>query len=393
MQFEPFSLAIEPTFWNELCRRKIDNGLDTSPIFLNSFYYLGKKGSSSRLYLDQNSFTSTPPKTFSVNTKLINFNKLTDLQSFDHKQLPEITIDNPFQLFIICFADLKKFKFHYKFAVPALTKLKFRAEECKVEDSVAVVGREFVESRGEKFCVVVDGKAFSLEESVKMGFSPDVICFADPSSLPTNCGWPIRNILQLYQPKTIYCIRQEGTIAFNIEKEEERAQKIVGWTLEGKRVKEFVSDLSSILDPKVAAQNANELNLKLMKWRLMPSLDLQRMEQSKCLILGSGTLGCNVARTLMAWGFRRITMVDNGVVSMSNPVRQNLFTVDSVGKEKAQAAVEMLRKVNLNIVLFLNSRKQLLLSWTSQCQDTASIQRMQLFKWMSLLVLMILFSC
>lgn len=34
-----------------------------------------------------------------------------------------------------------------------------------------------------------------------------------------------------------------------------------------------------------------------------------------------GTLGCNVARTLMMWGATQLTFLDYGTVSYSNPVR------------------------------------------------------------------------
>ncbi len=62
-----------------------------------------------------------------------------------------------------------------------------------------------------------------------------------------------------------------------------------------------------------------------MRWRLLPSLDLEQISSTRCLLLGSGTLGCNVARCLLGWGVRTITLVDNGTVSYSNPVRQSLF--------------------------------------------------------------------
>ena len=76
------------------------------------------------------------------------------------------------------------------------------------------------------------------------------------------------------------------------------------------------------MDPKRLAETSADLNLRLMRWRELPSLDTERLAGTKCLLLGAGTLGCNVARGLLGWGVRHVTFVDNGRVSYSNPTRQ-----------------------------------------------------------------------
>lgn len=85
-----------------------------------------------------------------------------------------------------------------------------------------------------------------------------------------------------------------------------------------------------------------------MKWRLVPDIDVDVMKSTKCLLLGAGTLGCHVARDLLAWGFRHITFIDNGKVSYSNPTRQVLFSFQDClhgGKKKAEAAADGLKNI------------------------------------------------
>jgi hypothetical protein len=57
--------------------------------------------------------------------------------------------------------------------------------------------------------------------------------------------------------------------------------------------------LSAMMDPKRRIAEARDLNNRLMKWRVAMGLDLEAVKRSKVLVLGMGTLGCAVVRTLM----------------------------------------------------------------------------------------------
>lgn len=49
-----------------------------------------------------------------------------------------------------------------------------------------------------------------------------------------------------------------------------------------------MSDLSGVLDPARLAENSVRLNIKLMRWRALPELDVELLAQTKCLLLGAG---------------------------------------------------------------------------------------------------------
>ncbi|KAI9219558.1 hypothetical protein BC828DRAFT_406593 [Blastocladiella britannica] len=210
--------------------------------------------------------------------------------------------------------------------------------------------------------------------------APITVAFVDPSTLATSPGWPARNLLvalahvgvrkctllamrhdlsgivstQSEPPGTVsmafeVAISVEGDSALDFSATTGAAVPATGWerTAEGKLAPRNVN-LAQMMDPVRLADDAVSLNLKLMKWRVLPEIDLDAMANSKCLVLGAGTLGCYVARGLMAWGVKTVTMVDSGKVSFSNPVRQPLFTFEDCldgGKPKAEAAAARVRDV------------------------------------------------
>lgn len=153
--------------------------------------------------------------------------------------------------------------------------------------------------------------------------------FCDPSSLPTNPGWPLRNLLALvayhYKERlaglSVLCWRdgvRDGQrrigssllieikdVVYPIERE--TLPKCLGWEKnERGKLGARMVNLSNSMDPERLANSAVDLNLKLMKWRLLPELNLDILQNTKCLLLGAGTLGCYVARTLMVKMFKII---------------------------------------------------------------------------------------
>ncbi|KAL1957129.1 hypothetical protein VTO42DRAFT_6272 [Malbranchea cinnamomea] len=201
------------------------------------------------------------------------------------------------------------------------------------------------------------------------------VCFADPSNYVDSPGWMLRNLLilvrqrwrlnkvQILRYRDVQSRRDEGRSMFaTLQSEEPSSQdmhthgmantdlpKITGWERNSSgRLSGRVVDLTAYMDPHRLADHSVDLNLKLMKWRISPTLDLDTIKGTRCLLLGAGTLGSYVARNLLGWGVRKITFVDNGRVSFSNPVRQPLFTFTDCldgGSPKAHRAAAALSEI------------------------------------------------
>ena len=125
--------------------------------------------------------------------------------------------------------------------------------------------------------------------------------------------------------------------------------KVTGWERNDQnKIISRTVDLAAYLDPSRLADQAVDLNLKLIKWRISPSIDLDTIKHTSCLVLGAGTLGSYVARNLLGWGVRKITFVDNARISYSNPVRQPLYEFRDClegGSRKAERAAEALQQI------------------------------------------------
>ncbi|KAL5576554.1 hypothetical protein UlMin_018253 [Ulmus minor] len=289
---------------------------------------------------------------------------------------------------LISFADLKKWSFHYWFAFPALVldppatlvDLRpashwFSLEEAESISAACNAWRNASSTADVPFFFIsVDSNSHATIkhlkdwETCKHDSHKLLFGFYDPCHLPNNPGWPLRNLLALVCARwditsvRFLCYREnrgfadlgaslvgEALIAVPQGwRDHHSLPNAVGWELNrGKKVPRGIS-LAKSMDPTRLAVSAADLNLKLMRWRALPSLDLNILSTLKCLLLGAGTLGCQVARMLMAWGVRRITLLDNGRVAMSNPLRQSLYTLDDClngGDFKASAAVKSLKRI------------------------------------------------
>jgi adenylyltransferase/sulfurtransferase len=67
------------------------------------------------------------------------------------------------------------------------------------------------------------------------------------------------------------------------------------------------------------------------------------------LVVGAGGLGCPALMYLAAAGVGTLGVADHDVVDLTNLQRQILYTVDDIGKKKAEASIERLQKLNPNV--------------------------------------------
>ncbi|XP_044307214.1 ubiquitin-like modifier-activating enzyme ATG7 isoform X5 [Varanus komodoensis] len=412
LQFVPFSSALDAGFWHELTQKKLNEyKLDETPKAIRGYYYNGDPaGMPARLTLEFSAFdlnAPTPARCCPALGTLHNTNTLEAFKSCDKKLLLEqaaneiwnaITsgdaMENPVLLnrfLLLTFADLKRYRFYYWFCYPALCLPEgiplIQQPVCLSAKFSSVQIQEF-QNAYDELCQKEGVTALPYflikydDDSVFVSllknsddFFPDprkklTLGVYDPCNFAQYPGWPLRNMLVLAAHKwgshlrsmEVLCFRDRTmqgardishSTIFEIQlpqvTQSPDCPKAVGWEKNQKgSMGPRMVNLSECMDPKRLAESSVDLNLKLMCWRLVPTLDLERVVSAKCLLLGAGTLGCSVARTLMGWGVRKITFVDNAKISYSNPVRQPLYEFEDClggGKPKAVAAADRLQKI------------------------------------------------
>uniref|UniRef100_A0A673KXJ6 Ubiquitin-like modifier-activating enzyme ATG7 n=1 Tax=Sinocyclocheilus rhinocerous TaxID=307959 RepID=A0A673KXJ6_9TELE len=223
--------------------------------------------------------------------------------------LEDSSILNKFIL--LTFADLKKYHFYYWFCFPALCFLEgvqLEQEPVSLECSFSAKQISSLQTAYDNLCASSGTTAvphFLLkytDESVEVAplkdlnsFFPDLkkitVGVYDPCTLPQHPGWPLRNFLVLLAKKwgsqldvlEVLCFRDRTlqgsrsirhSIIFRVKLPDLTASavcpKSVGWEKNAKGAMGPRSvNLSECMDPKRLAESSVDLNLKLMRWRLV----------------------------------------------------------------------------------------------------------------------------
>ena len=322
-------------------------------------YYEPKEGNS---FLRFEEFSFDPSKNpqvtgklFSIEGLLVHYSTQDSFQKLDNLETVYDCLKKnkeKYQFILFIYGDLKTFLFKFKFVL---------LHNKGVEYKISSIKKEIGEDLQKKLNEIAEKNKGKINEEFAHLLSEDTILLYDINSelntipiLIKNAVYnfgsdKITNVILLKNiennltfKNSLYLTLQNVSI-LAIEKELESIQLSI------KDVEVNSVDLKSMFNPETIAENAVDLNINLMKWRMCPYLNTDIIRQHKYLLIGAGTLGCHVSRALLGWGARHITFIDNGKVSYSNPVRQSLYTFEdskNVGNNsKAILAAEKLKKI------------------------------------------------
>ena len=322
-------------------------------------YYEPKEGNS---FLRFEEFSFDPSKNPQVTGKLffmegllVHYSTQDSFQKLDNLETVYDCLkknQEKYQFILFIYGDLKTFLFKFKFVL---------LHNKGVEYKISAIKKELGEDLQKKLNEIAEKNKDKINEEFTYLLTEDNALLYDINSEINTIPILIKNaIYKLNSNKITNVIllkKIENNLTFKdslyltlqnvsilpIEKELEAIQLLI------KDVEINSVDLKSMFNPETIAENAVDLNINLMKWRMCPYLNTDIIRQQKYLLIGAGTLGCHVSRALLGWGARHITFIDNGKVSYSNPVRQSLYTFEdskNVGNNsKAILAAEKLKKI------------------------------------------------
>lgn len=377
----PLQSFIDTTFFQELSHIKLDiTQLDSTGIDLYTkidTLSTPRSSNSSHLFLNKQSFDKknweNVENGIPLAGKIFNFNAIDEFKKLDKikfleertKDLwveGELDINKCIGFSIISFADLKKYKFYYWVCTPCFSpsslQIEIKRDNLQIGNIINI--KTWLSNHMTQWVCLVRKDNSIVEYSKEEANDCKVLCLRDLSNMENVPSSVTKNLLSIFKHHcptrdTIQvCFIRSDDKTFGLELSILQDSmidnignlKVSGWerNIQGK-LSPRMMDLSLLIDPLKIAEQSVDLNLKLMKWRVAPDIDLEIIKNTKVLILGSGTLGCYVSRALMAWGVRKITLVDNGTVSYSNPVRQPLFEFEDCGKPKAETAAKSLKRI------------------------------------------------
>jgi ubiquitin-like modifier-activating enzyme ATG7 len=290
-------------------------------------------------------FSFNPSKNPQVTGKLYNLNGLlvhySTIEGFEQLKniddvLKEIEANSTKYNFILfIYGDLKTFLFRYRFILLHNKNVEYKIKKVSNEnlnEDLKKLIDEHIEKNKDK---VNEHYYYLLNETT--------IYINDISTNQTSIPILIKNSLYENQKETIteIIINKTQNKYLTLLLENIKLIPIKDKIPELKELFEKLEiikvDLKQMFNSETIAENAVDLNINLMKWRMCPGLNTQIIKEKKYLLIGSGTLGCHVSRCLLGWGARNITFMDNGKVSYSNPVRQSLYNFNDSTSENYKA--------------------------------------------------------
>ena len=243
---------------------------------------------------------------------------------------------------LLVHADVKKHKYIYWFGFPAwtypdakqTTTVSFARNlssdekqqlsgliETKVSNknlNQSVLAPIYVLHKNELWCFGDDNENIKTMTSKASWEKYDTkLLFLDPSASEKHPGWPLRVFLDILNKRynfdvlkmKVLCVRGDivgsntghgsgtmpSSIVLDLNLVDPKISRTVattflGWELNSKnRAMPRLADLGASMDPSHLAMSSADLNVKLMRWRMLPNLNTDEISKLKCLLLGAGT--------------------------------------------------------------------------------------------------------